>query len=174
MKTEVKSTSLIIGDQPIVFSFPDEDHALMLSLGAALAQIQAFETSIAFILSNLASKSKDKENQSLEDAMKVNMEKTLGRLVKHFLLVLKNKEIADLLEEVRSKRNHIVHNILRAYGWPMMSPQKYIEAIQEIDGFRGLLSDAEPIICKHLSDKEKMNIRLLTLDPLTGDVDIKV
>lgn len=168
------TTTLIVGDQPIIFSFSDAEHALLLSLGAAMAQIQSFEMSIAVLLGELITKKQKDEKRRIEDEIAVHFEKTLGRLIKHFLSELKNREIADLLEEVRTKRNRIVHNFLRAYGWPMMSPQKYIEAIQEIDDFRRFLGEVEPVVCRHLSDKENMRVRFLTYDPATGELDVKV
>ena len=169
-----KAITLMVDDQPVVFSFSDKEHALFLSLGAALAEIQSFETSIAFWLSSLATKKAPKGKPSFEDEIIIHFEKTLGRLIKHFMLELHNKDIADLLEQVRIKRNHIVHNFLRANGWPLMSSTKYIAAIREIDDFRKFLADAEPAVCRHLSDKEKMNIRMLTYDPITGEIDIIV
>jgi hypothetical protein len=160
-----------MGKTPIVFSLPEREHALFLALGMALAEIQSFETGIAFLLSSIANEAGHKVEEGYFDKlMQEYGSKTLGLLVKHFREVVRDEEISSLLEEVKNKRNYIVHNILREYGWPMMSDEVYVKAIEEITQITQKIRDAERIIVPYLREEKILKIILMSIDVKTGEV----
>ncbi len=159
----------------ISFNFEDKDFAfeedsdlvikLFYALGAALSEIQVFESSIIFLLSGIKSKQK---NIALNEALKKDESKTLGALINELIKYIEAEEIKNMLEIIKNDRNYIVHNILRDYGWPVMSESKYKHAINEILQIREIMHKTTPIINKYISSNNILDI--IDIDVLIDDI----
>lgn len=153
-----------IGKNNILFSFSKNDYPLFIAMGSLLAEIQSFETSIAFILSNL--KVKREENTEFEEIMKKNTKITLGQLANAFKSYLDNEVLANKLIEIRNKRNHFVHEFLRSYQWPYMDEDSYMNAIKEINEISTLVQNLEPKLFEYLNDEQLLDIKIIELPEL--------
>jgi hypothetical protein len=114
------------------FQGKQNDLALFTILGNALTAVQSFELSVAVHL-DLLSKKTQSERQNKSDELDRFFSLTLGALIKQFQKHLPDCGMAALLENVREKRNYLVHRILREYQWPMMNDEDYVRAIKEAD-----------------------------------------
>lgn len=161
---------LYVGEQHgFVFQRGRNDLALFAALGTALAEIQAFEMSIENHLQVLSHKA------SAEDlAPSKNPEQfysqTLGMLIKEFQKFLPDTGIAELLENVRKKRNYLVHKILRAYQWPLMSDEDYVRAITEIEEIRAFIEHANVEVSRYLANHSLIGLVVVSIDRKTGEV----
>ena len=140
------------------FGDDESDIAVFAALGSALAQIQSFELQLATQLGILARI----DTQEFWG-------RTLGTVIREFRTHLPDQALASQLEEVRSRRNHLVHGILRDYGWPMMSTEDYNKLIVEIESTRVLLGKVAIDVSRYLSDKSLMKIVVVSID-LDGSV----
>jgi hypothetical protein len=150
-----------VGDTTLLFTYSEEDHALFMALGATIAQIQSFETSISGFLSGIDSQNKGKNFDGL---MNQYINKTLGAMIKFFNESVSNLPIAERLESVRTKRNYVAHNILRFYGWPLMSSEKYLQAIKELDNIRETIMETEYVLAKHIQDNNLLSLLIITIN----------
>ena len=139
------------------------DLALFAALGAALAEIQSFEFGLATQLGLLT---------RLDPAE--FWSRTLGRLIRELQQQLPDHALADRLELVRRKRNHVVHSVLRSYGWPLMSDSKYIRAVKEIEDIRSLIEGVGVEVARYLSDRSLLKLLLISIDRETGNVNREV
>ena len=159
-----------VGDTTILFSYSDEDHALFTALGATLAQIQSFETSISFFLSGIVAQN---TSENFDALMNQYINKTLGAMIKFFNESVNDLPIAERLELIRTKRNYVAHNILRSYGWPLMSGEKYLQAIQELDNIRETVRETEYVLAKHIQDKNILPLLIIAINDEIGEIDAK-
>ena len=158
---------LRVGDHSAFeFQRGPNDLALFAGLGAALAEIQSFETGIAIQLGLLSHRSTD----SLDEFYS----KTLGTLIKQIQRHLPDNALASLLEKVRNRRNYLVHHILRAYGWPIMSDDDYIRAIREIEEVRSLIEQANLEVARYLSDRSLLKLIVLSIDHRSSEVSREI
>jgi hypothetical protein len=165
------NTVLKIGDTSIVITFQDNDHILFVSLGAALAEIQAFEMTIGLLLA-VFSKEKGKNEKDVISLTEENFKKTLGFLVKLFTHVVKDEEISTMLRNIKDKRNLLVHRILRKYGWPRMSDDDYIKCYSEINETRNDVYQAEAKLSEYLNSQQFPNSIVVRFDSETGKLYI--
>lgn len=160
---------LIIGGTAFKFDFEDTDHALFLLLGATIAEIQAFETSLSFKFSALLTQNSD---NNFEENQELLSKKTLGwianRLKQHF----QNLELISLLEEIVKKRNYVVHGILKDYGWPLMSNDSYIDAITKLEKIRFEIHQLENKISLHLIEDNIIENMVMIMDKDNGEFEI--
>jgi hypothetical protein len=105
---------LRVGNGVFQFQRGRNDLALFAVLGCTLAEIQSFELSIAIAISALT---------KLDPAS--FWSRTLGGLIRELRRHLPDDTLADRLEEVRNRRNYVVHEFLRTYGWPLVRPRLY-------------------------------------------------
>lgn len=143
------------------------DLALFAAIGAAMAEIQSFELHVHSLLDALAHKTGERESSGEGDELYT---KTLGTLIRLLKARLPDDELADCLDEARERRNHIVHRILRAYGWPLMTENDYIRAIKETERARETISVAGLTLSRYLKDRSLVNIIAVEMDPETGDI----
>lgn len=141
-KSHKSRPTVIVGDTLVQFEFEDNDLALFAFLGSALAEIQAFENTVGLVLA-IFSSNMNKDNRDIFKFREEYFEKTLGALVNLFKKIVKDEEISNMLIDVKDKRNLLVHNILRKYGWPLMSPPDYLKCFKEIEEIRNRIFNAE-------------------------------
>lgn len=138
---------------------------LFLALGATLAEIQVFETSIIHLVSRIKSKNK---SITFEQALEKDEGKTLGRLINELINHIEAEEFKNMLIILRDDRNYIVHNILRRYGWPIVSEKKYEHAIKEILQIREIMHRTTPLPNEYLRRNNILNI--IELDVVMQDI----
>ena len=156
---------LIVGETSIIFDFQDNDHVLFVCLGAALTEIQVFETTL---LNHLTIFKNNVNNEDMDSTRQKNIDKTLGQLAKLFIEVVKNEEIGKLLLEVRDKRNLVVHKILRKYGWPLMSDDDFLQCYREINVIRDFIYQANVKLASFLNSQHFSNAIVVAINPKTG------
>lgn len=151
------------------FEFQGEqnDLSLFAILGNALAAVQSFEMSIAIHLGLLSNKQKPNAMNNNDDFDRF-YSLTLGVLIKQFREHLPDSGVAALLEEVRIKRNYLVHKLLREYQWPMMSDEDYVRAIKEVDQIRDLIEKAGVEVSRYLVDKSLAKMVVFAIDHESG------
>jgi len=152
-----------------VFQRGRNDLALFASLGSALAEIQAFEVGIEGFLQFLSQKASADDQASSKNPDRFYSQ-TLGMLIKQFQKHLPDTGIATLLENVREKRNYLVHKILRDYQWPIMNDEDYIHAIKEIEGIRAYIESASVEMSRYLANRSLLNLIVVSIDHETGEV----
>jgi len=152
-----------------VFQRGRNDLALFAALGAALTEIQAFEVGIEGYLKILPEKDSEGKHTSSKNPDRFYSQ-TLGMLIKQFKKHLPDSGIAALLENVREKRNYLVHTILKVYGWPLMSDKDYIRAIKEIEGIRALIESASIEVSRYLAERSLLNLIVVYIDHKTGEI----
>ncbi len=145
------------------------DLALFAILGNALAAVQSFEMSVAVHL-NLLSEKMRPDRQDTNDELDRFYSLTLGALIKQFQKHLPDSGVATLLENVREKRNYLVHRILREYQWPMMSDEDYVRAIKEIDQIRELMEKANVEVSRYLVDRSLVDLVVFSINHDSGEI----
>jgi len=163
--TQKGGSLLIVGDVAISLDIEDSDHVLFFCLGGALTDIQVFETTL---LIHLAIFRMNKKNEDFLSARNTNIDKTLGQLARLFIDVVKDNEIGKFLLEVRDRRNFIVHEILRKYGWPIMSKKDYLKCYEEINEFRDFINQANMKLGEFLNSQHFSNAISIATNPKTG------
>ncbi|HFA49982.1 MAG TPA: hypothetical protein ENJ95_13320 [Bacteroidetes bacterium] len=145
-----------IGGSNIALNYENKnDKVLFILLGEALTEIQCFETCIYSLLSGI----QDNEKKiTFIDSFEKNERKTLGQLIYDLDKYIKDENIKRNLIEVRDRRNYLVHNILKRYGWPLMSNEDYLKSIKEIVEIRDFINSSEPIITKYIRDNKILDI----------------
>ena len=166
MRRSSQRTIIQVNDEHVVFDLVPHDHALFVFLGSALAQVQVFETTVAVLLSATF---KDQEID-FDELMRQHTSKTLGWLAKHLRTRASDVDLADVLDDAREKRNFLVHNILRKYGWWEMSHIAYMECMREIEGIRTSLVHAEREILKRLQDSTALGVLSASINAETGEI----
>jgi hypothetical protein len=169
-----KAIILQIGDR-YIFEFMGKrnDLALFAILGNALAAIQSFEMGISIYL-NILSKGKSSNFPNSDCELERFYSLTLGVLIKQFQQYLPNSGVASILENVREKRNYLVHRVLRVYQWPLMSGEEYVRAIHEIDEIREYIENAEVEVSRYLSDQSLVNLIVISIENNSGEISRKV
>jgi hypothetical protein len=94
------------------------------------------------MLDFISGKRKSAHSTSSEDPERFYSQ-TLGVLVKLFKKHLPDTALDKSLENVREKRNCLVHHIPRKYQWPIMSDDDYVKAILEIEEIRELIENTD-------------------------------
>ena len=155
-------TELKIGDRYIVpWRGTKNDLALFAALGAAIAEVQSFEFHLISLLGII-----DKPT----DADKF-YERTLGSLIKVLNRSIQDAEIVQVLEDVRNKRNRVVHSFLREYQWPMMSDNDYVCAIQDLETTRSFIERTGVELSRYLSDQALVDLVVVSINHETGEID---
>src|SRR3972149_350547 len=139
------------------------DLALFASLGSALAEIQAFEVGIEGFLRLLSQKAFAPDGASSKNAARFYSQ-MLGMLIKQFQKPLPDTGTATLLENVREKRNYLVHKILRDYQWPIMNDEDYIRAIKGIEGIRAYIESAGIETSRYLANRSLLNLIVVSIE----------
>jgi hypothetical protein len=153
----------------IVADFGDNDHVLFLLMGAALAEIQCFEYSVASVLSLIIAPRSDGEMDSkFETILNKQFDARLSELIRNLQKHTKHTEYPDALEKGRKSRNFVVHNFLRKFGWPMMEDKEYLEAIAELQKCREDVSNADMTCARILADQELTDVIVVHFDPKAG------
>lgn len=134
---------------------------LFLSLGAALTEIQVFESGIIFLLGGIKSK---KDDTDLTLIFQKDESKTLGKLINELIYYIEDDEMKNLLVLIRDNRNYIIHKILREYGWPIMSEVNYVKAIKEILEIRDIMHKSGPLINEYIRRNKILD--LINFDPI--------
>lgn len=162
---------LQVGDKyGLEFQGRRNDVALFAILGNALAAVQSFEMSIAIHLGMLSEK-KTSGSQTARDEPDRFYSLTLGALIKQFQKNLPDTGVATLLENVRERRNYLVHRILRVYQWLMMSNEDYVRAIKEIDEIRSLMEKANVEVSRYLADHSLADLVVFSIDHDSGEIN---
>jgi len=164
-----EETFLRVGNYGFVFQRGRNDLALFVSLGGALTEVQSFEMLVEGYVKDLTLDASSEDTMQTENPERF-FSQSLGILIKNFQKHLPDKDIAPLLERARDRRNYLVHKILRQYGWPLMSDDDYVRAIQEIEGIRELIQDTGVEISRYLKDRSLANLVVLSIDHKTGEV----
>ena len=151
------------------FQCKRNDLALFAILGNALAAVQSFEMGVAVHL-NLLSEKTQSSRQNKNDELDRFYSLTLGALIKQFQKQLPDSGAATLLENVREKRNYLVHRILREYQWPMMNDEDYVRAIKEIDQIRELMEKANVEVSRYLVDRSLVDLVVFSIDHDSGEI----
>jgi len=138
---------------------------LFWALGAALAEIQSFETGIIFLLGGIKS---NKKGIDLKTIFEKDESKTLGVLINELIHYIEEEEFKNLLKILKDDRNYIIHKILRKYGWPVMSELKYEYAIKEILEIREIMHKSGPLLNEYI--KTKKIIELIDIEYIIGKV----
>lgn len=107
-----------------------------------MAEIQAFEKTVALFVDIFQSKVEGKEKPIAPNHVEYS-DKTLGQLIKLFTDLIKDEEIGQSLKTAKEKRNFLVHHILSAYKWPLMSSDNYLKCYSEINEIRNTIHEAE-------------------------------
>lgn len=150
------------------FQGKQNDLALFAILGNTLAEVQSFEMSIAIQLGLLSEKMQpDKQIMNVEFDQFYSL--TLGTLIKQFQKHLPDSGMAMLLENVRVKRNYLVHYILRKYQWPMMNDEDYVQAIKEMEQIRELIENAQAEVARYLSNRELIDLVVFSINHDSGE-----
>jgi len=160
---ERSQTILPVGETRIAFNYGQRDIALFVALGAALAQAQVLEFSIAHLLGLIES---DGGGQ-YKDVSGGFLEKTLGALARKVKSHTTDSGLSTQLEEIVEKRNFVAHRVLQKYQWPMMNDESYLEAIRELDAIRQSLTDAEFVVTRALKEAKNLNLIVVGIDPET-------
>jgi hypothetical protein len=151
---------LTVGDK---YAFPwqgnSDDLALFAALGATIAEIQSFECHVVTMLGAIQG---DLGNNSFFD-------RTLGWLIKTLREKFPDSEIDEKLEEVRSRRNRVVHAFLREYGWPMMRAEEYVQAIQDLEDTRAFIEHSSVELSRYLSDRSLVQLIVVRINESTGE-----
>jgi len=117
----------------ITANFGENDRVLFLFMGAALAEIQCFEFSIAHAVSLITA---PRDGKGLSDEftniMDDNFNARLVQLIRALREHDKDQKYADALEQGRKSRNFVVHEFLRKFEWPMEAGGEYLQAILEL------------------------------------------
>ncbi len=138
---------------------------LFLSLGAALTEIQVFESGIIFLLGGIKSK---KDGTDITSIFQNDESKTLGKLINELIYFIEDDEMKNLLTIIRDDRNYIIHKILRKYGWPLMSEVSYVNAIKEILEITEIMHKSGPLINEYI--KRKKILDLINFDPIVEQI----
>jgi hypothetical protein len=170
MTKETRTFAIKVGHENVVYTLDESDHALFLSLGSALATIQSFESSAASLLTGLLGQTEESSQKTHEQLMGNYIDKTLGQLVKLFRQYVKDEALADKLEQVRQKRNYLVHGILRKYGWWLMGDDAYLDAIKEISEISQLIQETDQDIVKYIIDRKLLKMVAAKIDTATGEL----
>ncbi|HEB90284.1 MAG TPA: hypothetical protein ENI85_12000 [Deltaproteobacteria bacterium] len=160
---------LSVAGESLVVDLPDVEHALFVALGSALAESQSFEFFISTTLAQIASAEGDDQKGRYDELVEHHLSKTLGWLAKHFQDQVGDQEIADLLNRIRKKRNYLVHNILKDYGWPMTTAQEYLACFREITEIRDLFSTTKSLMATRLRETGVHKMYTIKMDPDTGE-----
>lgn len=153
-----------------VFQRGRNDLALFASLGGAIAQVQSFELGIEGFLGWLSPKAAEESGLPIKDPDSFYT-KTLGGLIRQFQKHLPDTGIAELLENVRVKRNYLVHQILRVYQWPIMNDDDYVRAIAEVEEIRAYIETAGVEVARYLSDRSLVSVLVIKFNLGTGEVN---
>jgi hypothetical protein len=151
------------------FQGKSNDLALFAILGNTLAAVQSFEMNIAVHL-DLLSEKRRLNRQNRNDDLDRFYSLTLGALIKQFQKHLPDSGIATLLENVREKRNYLIHRILREYQWPIMNDEDYVRAIKEMDQIRELMEKANVEVSRYLADHSLANLIVFSIDNDSGEI----
>jgi hypothetical protein len=170
----IQTFAIKVGETNVIYNLSSNDHALFLSLGAALAQIQVFETTITGFLTSLeANNSNGQEhNNTFEDTFTKYGEKTLGTLIKLFKDHIKDEATTNILEEARRGRNYLVHHLLKHYGWWLMNDNSYLEAIQEITNITRVIMQADDAIIRYVVGHQVLQSVAVRINEHTGEIEI--
>jgi len=160
-----KITINIEGKEYSFIQDSDLVNQLFWSLGAALTEIQVFESGIIFLLGGIKSK---KDGTDLTIIYQKDESKTLGKLINELIYFIEDDEMKNLLTVIRDNRNYITHKILRKYGWPVMSESKYNYAIKEILEIRDFIHNSEPLIFEYI--KSKKIVDLINFDTIIEEM----
>lgn len=161
-----------VGGIEFYLTIQPNDHGLFALLGVVLADIQAFETLLCDLLATLDTKAgRRKPNANYDQLLSNNYSKTLGVVVRAFRHYLNDTETADALSYAKDRRNFLVHNILRKYGWWLMSDAEYRVCVYEIFEIRSAIKMAEDKLVKYLNDSNTLPIIRLDLDSLSKDIN---
>lgn len=151
---------LIVGDK---YAFPwqgnSDDLALFAALGATMAEIQSFECHVVTMLGAIQG---DPETNSF-------FERTLGSLIKTLREKFPDSDIDGRLEEVRSRRNRVVHAFLREYGWPMIGAEEYVRAIRDLEETRAFIEQTSIDLSQYLSDRSLVQLMVMRINESTGE-----
>jgi len=137
------------------------DLTLFASLGAAVSEVQSFETHLLAVLGIIGNQ-KDENNF---------YDKTMGVLIKTLSKSFPDSQISNLLEEIRDKRNRLIHSFLREYQWPIMSDDDYNRAILDLESTRSIIEKANLELSKYLSDRSLVNVIVLQIDHESGEIN---
>lgn len=139
---------------------------LFLALGAALTEIQVFESGIIFLLGGIKLKN---EEVDLKTIIEEDESKTLGILINELIQFIEDDEVKNLLKIIRDDRNYIIHKILRKYGWPVMSELKHENAIKEILEIREVMHKSIPLINEYIKTKKILD--LINFEPIVEKME---
>jgi len=161
-----KITYIIHGKEYSFLQNNDLVVQLSLALGAALTEIQVFESGIIFLLGGIKSKNKEIDIKAIFEK---DESKTLGILINELIQFIEDDEVKNLLKIIRDDRNYIIHKILRKYGWPVMSELAYENAIKEILEIREIMHKSGPLINEYIKTKKILD--LINFDPIVVNIE---
>jgi hypothetical protein len=159
-----EQTILKVGNTMLRFNYEQNDAALFLALGAALAEVQALEFHLVQMMGLLLSN----EGASHDEVTDQFFQVTLGTLARKMRGEVGAPELAEALDRVVKERNHLVHGFLRAHKWPMLSADGYLNAIQELDKAAKFFRESGETITVALKKAKDLPVFLLRINPETG------
>jgi hypothetical protein len=164
--------AILIGDTNVLYELPSGDHALFLTIGIAVSQIQSLEVTMASLLTSLEVHSALKQGvKPIEKLISDHSEKTLGTVIRLFREYIKDNDIAEALEKARVSRNHIVHHVLKEYGWPFLSASDYLEAIREVDNATRQIAAADEAVVRYMAENRPIPFYAVFINHETGEIE---
>ena len=154
----------------ITANFGENDRLLFLFMGAALAEIQCFEFSVAHTVSLITAPRSESKGlgDDFNDIVEDNFNKRLARLIHVLRRHGKDHTYADTLDQARKSRNFLVHETLRKFEWPMEQDGEYLRALLEIKERRNHIHNAEMACAGILADRKLRDVIVLHYDEQTG------
>jgi len=163
-----------VGGQLVADNFGNNDRILFVLMGAALAEIQSFEFTIARVISLIAAHDDDGgiKGDTFERILEENFDKCMGHLIKAVRKHCKNPQYAPTLEVALQNRNLFVHRFLRKHGWPMSKDEDYLDAVQHVQKIRESIWDADAVAAHILAEKELTDVAVIKFDPESGFTEL--
>lgn len=170
---ETNRFAILVGDMNILYELSSGDHALFVSIGIAISEIQSLETQLASLLQSLERLTALKDGNQQTSGKGIHYsEKTLGTVIRLFREYIKDESIAQTLETARQARNHVVHHILRKYGWPFLSASEYFDAIREVDESTRSIASAREMVIRYMAENRPIPFYAVVINYETGEIEV--
>jgi hypothetical protein len=171
--SQTTTFAILVGDTNVLYELESGDHALFLTIGIAVSQIQSLEVTMTSLLTSLELHSvlKNRSVEPIEKTASDHSEKTLGTVIRLFREYIKDHNIAEALEKARVSRNHIVHHILKKYGWPFLSASNYLDAIREVDNATRDIASADDAVVRYMAENRPIPFYAVIINHETGEIE---
>jgi hypothetical protein len=165
--------AILVGETNVLYELAPGDHALFLTIGIAVSQIQSLEVTMTSLLTSLEVHSALKKRgvAPSEKTASDHSDKTLGTVIRLFREYIKDQDVAQALEKARISRNHIVHHVLKKYGWPFLNASNYLEAIREVDDATRDIASADEAVVRYMAENRPIPFYAVIINHETGEIE---